>query len=56
MDKNEQQVYKKNTLWLARQHKADCCGEKCNISLLVLMEIAQKAGVKFTKKEMEVFL
>jgi hypothetical protein len=49
-------IWKMNTLWLARQHRADCCGEECNISLLTLMEMAKNAGVEFTKEELKEFL
>jgi len=51
-----EQAWKMNTIWLANQHKVDCCGEECNISLLLLAEMAEKAGVRFTKREREVFI
>ena len=55
MEYTREDVYKFTALRLARQHKKECTGEDCNISLYMLMEMAQKAGVKFTDKEMEFF-
>ncbi len=47
----KEEAYKRNTIWLANQHREDCCGEECNISLLLLMEMAETEGIKYTKKE-----
>jgi len=52
----KKEAWKLNTIWIANQHRIDCCGEECNISLLSLMEMAEEAGVKFTKKEKKIFM
>ena len=49
-------AYKQNTIWLANQHRNDCCGEECNISLLLLLEMAEKAGCVFTEQEKKHFI
>jgi len=49
-------IYKLNAMELAKHHKKYCEGESCVISLNVLREMAEKVGVKFTKKERELFL
>jgi len=36
------------------QHRVNCCGEE--YPLLMLMEMAESAGVKFTKKERRLFI
>ena len=55
-DSFKAEVFKNQALQLAEHHKKHCDGESCTISLLVLKEMAEKAGVKFTKKELEVFV
>lgn len=49
-------VYKWNTIQLAKHHRKFCDGRDCNISLIVLMEMAEKAGIKFTKRERRLFI
>ncbi len=49
-------AYKHNTIWLAKHHRKYCEGKDCNISLLTLMLMAEKAGCKFTKKERRLFI
>ena len=49
-------VYKFTALKLAKHHRKYCEGEKCNISLIVLKEMAEKCGVKFTEKEFKEFI
>jgi len=48
-------VYKFNTLELAKHHRKYCEGENCVISLNVLRMMAEECGIKFTKKETEIF-
>jgi len=47
----ELEAMKFNTLWLAAHHRKTCDGEACNISLLMLMQMAEKAGIIFTEDE-----
>lgn len=47
----ELEAMKLNTLWLAAHHRKTCDGESCNISLIVLMQMAEKAGITFTEDE-----
>jgi len=49
-------VLKKNTIALARHHKKYCEGEKCTISLILLMELLRLSGIKLTKQEVEEFI
>src|SRR5882672_9616171 len=50
------EIWKNNTLALAEQHRKHCEGEKCNISLYTLREMAERAGVNFTQEEFPLFL
>lgn len=56
MKKTTIEAYKKNTIWIAKHHRKYCEGENCNISLYLLLEMAEKAGCKFTKKEKLLFI
>ena len=47
-------MWKMNTIRLVNRHKLDCHRVECNISLFLLVEMAEKAGVEFTKEEREV--
>jgi len=49
-------AYKQNTLELAKNHRKNCCGEDCNISLNVLRMMAEECGVKFNEEEVKEFL
>ena len=49
-------IFKRNTIALAKHHKKHCDGENCNISLMILRHMAQDAGVKFTEKQLELFI
>lgn len=51
-----EEAYKKNVIWLAKHHRKYCEGENCNISLYLLLEMAEKAGCKFAKKQKEIFV
>jgi hypothetical protein len=53
---NELEAMKLNTLWLAEHHRKICDGESCNISLIVLMQMAEKAGITFTENEKMIFI
>lgn len=50
------QTYKDNILAIARHHRAYCEGEKCTISLVLLMIVATVAGIEFSEEEIRVFL
>ena len=57
MENNElRKVYKLNTLEIAKHHREFCEGEDCNISLIILMQMAENLGVSFTEKEKELFI
>ena len=49
------EAYKMNTLELAKHHRKYCEGESCNISLNILMIMAEECGVRFTDEEREEF-
>jgi len=51
------EAHKRNTLSLAKHHRDNCDGqEDCNVSLLLLQEMAEQLGCEFTEKEKEVFV
>lgn len=49
-------AYKINVLEIAEQHKESCIGEECGISLILLREMAEKAGVKFSEEDVRKLL
>lgn len=49
-------VQKRNAINIARHHKSCCIGESCNISLLLLAQLLEMAGVKLTAAELEEFV
>ena len=52
----ESDVYKIMALRLSKHHRKHCTGENCNISLILLMQMAEKCGAKFTSKEFKEFI
>jgi hypothetical protein len=54
--KKIEDAYKFNVIQLAKHHRKYCEGENCVISLYLLREMTEKLGIKFTKKEKELFL
>ena len=46
--------YKINLINLAESHKKECDGD-CGVSLILLLQFAEESGLKFTKKEKEIF-
>lgn len=61
MTKNQEksildQVSKENLILLAKHHKMYCSSGDCGVSLIILLILGKKAGLKFTNKEMEVFI
>ncbi len=54
--KKIEDVYKFNVIQLAKHHKKYCEGESCVISLYLLMEMAEKLNIVFSKKEKELFI
>ena len=46
----------KNAMKLAKHHKKYCEGEKCTIALYGIAELFNRANIKLTKKQREVFL
>jgi len=51
-----EQVYRKNTINLAKHHKKYCNDQDCCISLYLLLEMAKDLGIQFTKEEIKYFL
>ncbi len=51
-----QEIYKNNVIQLAEDHKINCNHSNCNISLILLLEMAKKTGIKFTDEEIEIFI
>ena len=51
-----EEAYKLNLIELAKHHRKFCEGEDCNISLILLMQMAEKLGIVFSDKEKELFL
>lgn len=49
-------IYKLNIIRLMKEHKDNCNGESCGISLILVMQMAQKAGIVFTRSEIREFL
>ena len=49
-------IMKKNVLELVKHHKRHCDGEHCRISLWMLKEMAEKAGIKFTDFQVKQFI
>ena len=51
-----EKVYKQNIIQLAQDHKRVCNHSNCNVSLLLLLEMAEKVGIKFTNEEIKIFV
>lgn len=47
---------KENIIKIAKHHKKHCDGEKCTISLWLLILTAERAGIKFNKEERLLFI
>lgn len=50
-----EELYKLTAIALAKNHLENCQREKCNISLYLLLQMAEKAGAKFTEAERRLF-
>jgi len=53
---NKVDAYRINTLELAEHHRRCCDGESCAISLWLLKEMGEVAGVKFSDEEAKLFI
>ena len=49
-------AHKINVLELAKHHRKYCEGENCVISLMLLKELAESYGIKFTEEEFKLFI
>ena len=49
-------AYKQNVIELVVGHKKHCNHSDCNVSLILLLEMAQKVGIKFNDEEMKIFI
>jgi len=50
------EVYKIMALELAKHHRVNCDGSDCVISLMILKEMAEKLGCRFTEDEIKEFI
>ena len=50
------EAYKANLIALANHHRKFCEGEECNISLILLLQMAEKYGITFSEEEKEMFI
>jgi hypothetical protein len=50
------ELLKENLIRTAQHHRETCKGADCNISLCLLKELGEKAGLKFTREESHLFL
>ena len=49
------ELLKRNLLHLVEDHR-EKCDKTCNVSLCLVLEVAQNAGMEFTDDETKVFL
>lgn len=56
MDTTRDTILKRNAIALARQHRETCEGEHCNISLMLLLELLNRAGIETTEAECKEFI
>lgn len=49
-------AYKINLINIVTHHKKHCKEENCNISLLLLLDMALKSGITFTEDEKRLFV
>lgn len=52
---NIEDAWKENLLREVRWHREHCNTRDCGVSLLLLRQMAEKAGVKFTDEERQLF-
>lgn len=50
------EAYKLNLIELAKHHRKFCEGEDCNISLILLLTMAERLGIIFSEEEKELFV
>ena len=50
------ELWKQNLIKLAKHHRESCKGGECDISLYLLLHMAEKLKIKFTDKEKELFI
>jgi hypothetical protein len=56
MDKDTKEILKINTINIAKHHRKYCEGEQCNVSLMLLLELLNRAGIEMTDKEKIIFI
>jgi len=52
---SEEEVLKENLIKLVKEHKDHCNTPDCGISLMFVLKLAEKAGLKFTDLEKRIF-
>lgn len=53
IEKNK--LLKQNAIRLATHHRKHCDGEECNISLSLLLDLLELAGIELTEEEKRIF-
>lgn len=51
-----QTIDKRNLIKLVNHHRKYCDGENCDISLILVLEMAERSGIHFTKNQRRYFL
>jgi len=51
-----EEVLKRNVIRLVEHHKKYCEGSECDISLFLVKEIVEKAGIILTEEEIKLFI
>ena len=49
------EMLKRNVLAIVKEHR-EKCDKDCNVNLTVILDVAQKAGLKFTDEEKRLFI
>ncbi len=52
---NDDELLKINAIRLVNDHKANCGGEFCRVSLMLIAVLLDRAGIKLTDDERKMF-
>ena len=50
------EVLKENAIRLAQEHRKNCPGESCDISLMMFLLLLDRAGIQVSDEEMKNFV
>ncbi len=53
MQEDKKKIYKMILMELGREHKRNCDGQHCNVSLIMLMQMGKELGLTFSDKEIQ---